>query len=162
MRYASSIIALALLSGCQELDAPAATTPLDEAFFRCEVQPVLTKSCGAFACHGDAERYYTIFSRNRLRFGGGEEERNAQMREQERAFNYQATSAQVDPEQPDQSWLLLKPLDEQVGGYFHGGETQFGMGDVFTDPEDPDLETLREWVLGATAPSDCVEPGSNQ
>jgi hypothetical protein len=162
-RLAQVLAALGLLGGCQaDLDAAAAPADLDEAFFRCRVQPVLTKYCATFACHGDARRPYRLFARNRLRYGGTESDRNAFLRVAEQEANFAATVAFVDPARPDESLLTSKPLEEAAGGSFHRGAKIFRMGDVFVDAEDRELAVLREWTLGAMEDPLCVEPGSDQ
>ncbi len=158
------VFGLALfLVGCQSglTDEAPYSNKLDEAYFRCRVQPILTKSCGALACHGDVARYYHIFSRNRLRFGFPEEQRNAQLSVQERAFNYNATRAIVDGASPQNSYLLLKPLESSEGGYYHGGATRFKKGNVFLNRDDPDYKTLEKWVNGEKEDPACIEPGSD-
>lgn len=155
-----SALALPLL-GCRgDLRDEKALVALDEAYFRCRVQPVLTKSCGAFACHGDGRRYFRLFGRNRLRSAGSEEERNAFMRAEERSFNFDSARAMVDAEHPDKSLLLLKPLDSKSGGYYHGA-LDFGTSNVFINKDDPDYKTLEAWVGGAKEDPACVEPGSD-
>lgn len=156
------IAALSLLAGCAgDLADPAELPPLDEPFFRCEVQPIMTRSCGAFACHGDGERYLRIFGRNRLRLDGDESTRNALMSDAERAHNFDAVRAYVDLSAPEDSLLLAKALDQQAGGNYHGGATEFDQGDVFLDTDDPDYQTLLSWIEGATQDPSCIEPGSN-
>jgi len=134
----------------------------DEAYFRCKVQPILTKNCSAFACHGSAARYFHFFARNRLRLGGTEAQRNAALRPEERAYNFDAARAYIDDSAPDQSYLLLKPLQGSEGGYYHGGETLFNKGNVFASKEDPEFKILSAWVLGAKEEDQqCIEPGSD-
>lgn len=158
----AGIVAVALCAGCAgDLDNPAELAPLDEPFFRCEVQPLMTRSCGAFACHGDGERYMRIFGRNRLRLDGDESTRNALMSDAERAHNFDAVRAYVDASSPADSLLLNKALDEDAGGYYHGGATEFDRGDVFLSTDDPDYQTLLAWIEGATQDPACIEPGSN-
>ncbi|MCA9625618.1 MAG: hypothetical protein KDE53_19750 [Caldilineaceae bacterium] len=162
MRRALPLFAMLASAGCQSgLTDGAELASLDEAYFRCKVQPVVTKSCSMFVCHGDARRYYKVFGRNRLRYGLSEDERNATMTDVERRFDFDATRAQVDLEDPESSFLLLKPLDEAAGGYFHGGATEFGQGDVFLSREEQDFQTILAWVKGATEDPTCIEPGSD-
>ncbi len=78
----------------------------------------------------------------------------------ERRFDFDATRAQVNREEPSQSLLLLKPLDESAGGYFHGGATEYGLGDVYLTKDDPDYQVLLDWAAGAREQPDCSEPGS--
>lgn len=154
--------ALLLGFGCQgELTADANVATLDEPFFRCRVQPVLTKNCSAFACHGDAKRYFRVYARNRLRLGGNEAERNALLRDTERAFNFASASGFVDQAHADESLLVKKPLDEKAGGYYHGGAELFGKGDVFGSRQDAELEVLANWIRGKKEDAACIEPGSD-
>ena len=157
-------IAALIAPGCQGglRDPLPLSASLDEAYFRCNVQPILTKSCAAYACHGSSVRYFKLFGRNRLRLGGTIAKLNAPMSAAERAWNYDAARALVDPASPDTTLLLLKPLEGSAGGYFHGGATFFGQGNVFPDRKDPDYVVLEKWVHGTKAEDPaCVEPGSN-
>jgi hypothetical protein len=151
-----------LLAGCQSFDQPRALDALDEPYFRCRVQPVMAKSCATFACHGDGRRFYRVYARNRLRLGGDETTRNAQLSAEERAANFESAIALIDVEAPLQSFLVLKPLELAAGGYYHRGAVIFGQGNVFSDRSDPDFQTLVNWVGGAKENASCVEPGSDQ
>jgi hypothetical protein len=157
-------IAMLWIGGCVQGDLTASKAPaaLDRAYFDCKVQPVLTKSCAMFVCHGDGRRFFRIYARNRLRLGGAERDRNAFLRADEREANYLAARAMVDAEDSSQSLLLLKPLQESAGGYFHGGETKYGAGDVFATTDDADYAVLKAWVDGATDDPSCIEPGSDR
>lgn len=140
---------------------PLPVEALDEAFFRCRAQPVITKTCAQLACHGDPERYYVVYSRNRLRMSDLEKERNAFLTDDERLANYLGSVALAVPGDPEGSLLLQKPLDLAVGGRFHRGAELYGGGDVFQDPEnDPDWLTLVDWIEGEVEDPACIEPGS--
>ncbi len=152
----------AALAGCQVADPPRQPAALDEPYFRCRVQPVLAKSCAAFACHGDGRRFFRVYARNRLRLGGDEAGRNARLSDGERAANFASARAFVDAQDPAHSLLLQKPLEMAAGGYFHRGAEIFGGGNVFATRDDPDWRTLDKWVGGATDDPACVEPGSDQ
>lgn len=163
MRRRAVFLIFAALAGlgCRgDLKDEQPLAALDEPYFRCRVQPVLTKSCGAFACHGDGRRYFKVFGRNRLRSAGTEEQRNAFMRPEEGSFNFDSARAMVDISQPDQSLLLLKPLNTKAGGYYHGA-LDYGASNVFINKDDPDYKTLVAWVGGAKEDPACVEPGSD-
>jgi len=157
--FGVALLALGCNTGLTD-EAPY-SEKLDEAYFRCRVQPILTKSCAALACHGDIKRYYHLFSRNRMRLSGGEEQRNAQLSAQERAFNYNATRAIVNVETPNDSYLLLKPLESTAGGYYHGGATRYDKGNIYLNRDDPDFKTLEKWVNGEKEDPACIEPGSD-
>ncbi len=156
------LMVVALVAGCvADLGGTGTEARADEAYFRCRVQPVLTKSCSALLCHGDPQRYFRVYARNRLRLGGTEATRNAFLRDEERAFNFASARAFLDARDPGTSFLLMKPLDQVAGGYYHGGATKFGKGDVFTSPSDADYKTLVAWASGQTEDPTCVEPGSD-
>ncbi|MEP7122560.1 MAG: hypothetical protein ABJE95_16680 [Byssovorax sp.] len=167
----------ALVSACQSglTDPAPLSSSLDEAYFRCKVQPILTKSCAAYACHGSSVRYFKLFARNRLRLGGTIAKLNAPMTAGERSWNYDSARSMVDLADPDSSYLLLKPLDGKAGGlvldgtgqvgqggYYHGGATFFDKGNVFLTRTDPDFIVLNKWAHGEKAEDQaCTEPGSD-
>ncbi|MEZ4401925.1 MAG: hypothetical protein R3B06_17985 [Kofleriaceae bacterium] len=162
MRRGRAVVVGVALAGCQGgLDAPRAPVALDRPYFDCRVQPVLTKYCAALACHGDADRFFTVFARNRLRLDGDEAQRNGFLGLDERDVNFAAAAALVDPEDVDASPLVRKPLAQAAGGAFHVGATRFGGADVFADTTDPDYQILSQWLHGATEVATCQEPGSN-
>ncbi len=162
MLLGSIVLALGAASACRtDLEAPVAPPALDEAWFRCRVQPVLAKSCAMHACHGDGRRYFRVFARNRLRLDAtGEAQRNAPLTAAERTANFDSAVALVDPADPEASMLLRKPLAPALGGYYHRGAELFGGGDVWTDEQDPDLAAVRDWIHGKKEDPACVEPGS--
>lgn len=157
------------LAACQpDFNIPVSAATVDEPYFRCRVQPVLTKTCGMFACHGgDGQngtnaRYFRLYGRSRLRWPDiTEAQRNSTMTAQERTANLVAARALIDVNNLDQSLLLMKPLDQAAGGYFHRGAELYGQGDVFLSTDDPDFRVLSAWVHGAKDVSTCIEPGSN-
>jgi hypothetical protein len=162
MRAIPVLAALSLaLGACTQADPPAPVPQVDEAYFRCKVQPVVTKWCSSFACHGDARRYFHVFARNRLRAGGTESERNAPLTDAEREANFEAARAMLG-QGGDPGMLLLKPLEQDAGGYFHRGATLFGGGNVFSSQDDPEYQVLVQWASGAKEDPACIEPGSTQ
>jgi hypothetical protein len=152
---------LAVPTGCAKGVGETAPLPdLDEPFFRCHVRPVLVKGCAGFACHGKTERYFRIVGRNRLRLKAAEEERNSALSTQEAAFDFDSARAYVNESAPESSWLLMKPLDQKAGGYYHGGAILFSGGDVFLSKDEPDYQVLLGWARGAKETAECIEPGS--
>lgn len=114
-----------------------------------------------FGCHGDPDRYYTLYGRNRLRIDEEDESlRNAFLTEQERATNFAATRVLTDPDHPEDSVLLRKALDQEAGGWYHRGAVIFGQGDVFLDPDEPDYQVILSWISGEKEDPTCIEPGS--
>ncbi len=155
--------ALAAIVACaSDLHESMPLAPLDEAYFRCRVQPVLARSCSQLACHGDSRRFFRIFARNRLRSDGAESERDAPMRDEERRANFDAARAMVDTGDIERSLLFAKPLDARAGGTFHRGAEIFGGGNVFVSRDEPDFMTLRAWTRGEREEPSCAEPSSSQ
>ena len=125
MRWLLFVLLTAPL-GCAQfgLDAEVEPSePLDERYFEVCVQPILTKSCAAFVCHGDGGRPYRLYAPNRLRLGRTERERAKPFRDpedpeqdekgrRELRVNYVGSMAIVNREDPDESVLLRKPLDQ--------------------------------------------------
>lgn len=143
------------LTACTDVNPPAPQAQVDEAFFRCDVQPVVTKWCSSFACHGDARRYFHVFARNRLRAQGTEAERNAPLTREEMTANFESARAMIAND-----LFTKKPLEQDAGGYFHRGATLFGEGNVFANESDPQWRVLSDWAGGKKEDPACVEPGS--
>jgi hypothetical protein len=160
--------AVVALGGCEKGLTDAAPLPeLDEAYFRCHVQPILSKNCATFACHGTPERYYRLYARNRLRYGiAGEHERNSLLRPEERKHNYDATRAFVDVDEAEGSLILRKPLESDAGGLYHGA-TKIGMSNVWPDMTVTEYKTVYKWIKGEKeldpkCGCNCNEPGELQ
>jgi hypothetical protein len=159
------LVTAATLVGCQAGLTDDAPLPkeLDEAFFRCHVQPVLTKNCSMFACHGTPERYFRLYARNRLRYGiASESQRNSFLNQGERQLNYNAARAFIDLNVVDNSLLLKKPLELDAGGYYHGA-TLLGTSNVFARIDDSEYKILVKWASGEKETNQsCTEPGSGE
>jgi hypothetical protein len=156
---ATLLIAIACTQANVETDPPE----LDFAAFRCRVQPVLVKQCAAPACHGNGDRYFRLYARNRLRFGVGDLERASPLTEAEVRANYDAARALVTGlGAAEDSMLVKKPLEEEAGGYYHGATQTFRTQgyNVFVDQADPEYEIIRDWALGDVADPNCTDPGA--
>jgi YVTN family beta-propeller protein len=69
--------------------------------------------------------------------------------------NFQSALQLVVPDHPESSWLLRHPLAPEAGGHpFHSGGRQFESKD------DPDWQTLSEWVRG-TPPAAAPDAASH-
>lgn len=157
-----AVLAVAAVVACaSDLHDPKPLATLDEAYFRCRVQPVLARSCSQLACHGDSRRFFRVFARNRLRSGGAESERDVPMRDEEVRANFDAARAMIDEGDVELSLFFTKPLDARAGGAFHRGAEIFGGGNVFLSRDEPDYMTLRAWVRGAREDRSCIEPESS-
>lgn len=157
------LVATMVLGGCQSgLDDKAPLPSLDEAYFRCKVQPILTKNCSMFACHGTPERAFRLYARNRLRFGIADKAQvGSFLTDDERKLNFEAARAFVDTSSKDLSWLLKKPLEADAGGYYHGA-TKLGTSNVFENEKNAEYQVLVKWVNGEKGDPTCIEDGSDQ
>lgn len=145
------------MAGC--VTNPVAIADLDPAFHRCQVQPVFDNSCATLACHGDVRRPFHVFTRNRLRLVGPDTDRNLPLTEAEMAANFDNARG-FAADTPEQSWLLLKPLEQSAGGYFHIGKERFGGADVWTSTEEAGYQQVLAWLRGAKEDPECVALGS--
>ena len=114
---------------------------LDFEYFKTQVQPVfLMKRTGytrCVVCHS----------------GGGEAgflqplaPGATTWNDEQSRKNFEAASRLVMPGQPMKSRLLTHPLEPKAGGdEFHNGGRQF------TSQDDPQFQTLANWVTGKTA-----------
>ena len=157
MRLALALTCCVFCFGC--VDNPTWSPELDPAFHRCEVQPVFDHSCSTLACHGDAKRPFHVFTRNRLRLTGDMTDLNQLLTEAEIVANYDNARG-FAADRPEESWLLLKPLEQGAGGYFHVGKERFEGPDVWTSRDDPGYQRVLAWLRGDKADPECIAPGS--
>jgi hypothetical protein len=153
---------------CKPSEGPVALPALDMSYFKCDVEPILDRGCSMMGCHGtDTGRYLRVYSRGRLRnseivdrvgsclatgtvdlqeAGSGTVMCEGWLphtaTEWQKNFD-SARSFMLGVSAPEQSELLLQPV---VGGRPHVGVH------LFTE-SDPDYQTLRAWLGGATRPT---------
>ena len=149
---------------------PIALPNLDVNYYRCKVEPIFDRGCAMMGCHGtattDMSRAFRVFARGRRRNSetappmclesmpvdldkagsgttmchGWTAHTTAEWQK-----NYDSARAQMlGLTNPDQSDLLSQPV---VGGKAHTGVH------VFASTADPDYQTIRAWLTGATLPS---------
>ena len=156
MHTAIAVAIVAIASACQTDDELA--PDLDEAYFRCRVEPVLDERCSMLECHGDDVRPFRIYTRNRLRLDADPVQLNLPITDDELAVNYDNALA-FTAGAPEDAFLVRKPLDEAAGGYFHQGRELYGDGDVFASTEDPGYQILLAWIEGETEDPACTYVG---
>ncbi len=137
---AGSLRAKRQAEASQPVSSSTASASLNYEFFKTKVQPILlAKRPGharCVACHAVKN---TAFRLQPLSPG------SATWNEQESRKNFEAVQRVVVPGNLE-SILLIHPLTEQAGGdFFHSG------GKHFDSQNDPAWQTLKAWVLGATA-----------
>lgn len=156
MRPAAILAALAACTqgGLGELGEP---TEVDQSFFRCNVQPLLSARCAFTACHGTDERPLRIYAEQKLRLGIDWVDYETPLTDAERAANFRVARDFVARGPGDADLLADKPLDVAAGGLFHRGKDLFGSDDVFLDRDDPGYRIMSSFIAGETADPGCVE-----
>ncbi len=155
-------------SECKPPEGPVALPALDMSYFKCNVEPIFDRGCAMMGCHGtDEGRYFRVYARGRLRNSEIVDRVNSCLEtgtvnlqlagsgtvmcegwlphtasEWQKNFD-SARSFMLGVTAPEQSELLLQPV---VGGRPHVGVH------LFTE-SDPDYQTIRAWLGGATLPS---------
>ncbi|MCA9673733.1 MAG: hypothetical protein H6709_09675 [Kofleriaceae bacterium] len=138
----------ALTSGCTVVENaadPGAIPSLDEARFRCGVEPILARDCSYAACHGAAGTPLRVYTVGRLRAGPSAtiDDRLMPMTDAEHHANYQSAVAfAFGGVSPDDNFLLRKALPAEDGGFEHKG------GAIFSGLDDPRAVALHTWLSG--------------
>ena len=150
---------LLLSTACVQegIDRPAEPqTTLDQHFFRCRVQPLLTKSCAFMDCHGNDERPLRIYAEQRFRLDVDWLDYETPITDAELDANFRVITGFTDADNASHSLLSEKPLDARFGGRYHRGRDLYGVDDVFLSREEDDYKTLRSFAGGMSESSDCV------
>ena len=134
-----AILSLAGLGSQQPAAAPVSSVSLDFEFFKTRVQPIfVAKRPGharCIACHGSG----TSLRLQPLSPG------STAWSDEESRKNFEAVRRVVQPGNAN-SRLLVHPLDEKAGGdFYHSG------GKHWSSQDEPEWQTLKNWVLGQTA-----------
>ena len=124
-------------------NASPATVPLDYGFFVQRVMPVLgakgPDGAACVYCHAT----HTIFRLNPPPKQGDYSE--AQLRE-----NYRSALKVVDPDNPENSLILRKPLSTaEVEGTLGTGTLAHGGGQRWNGADHPAYKTILDWIRGA-------------
>jgi YVTN family beta-propeller protein len=110
----------------------------DFEIYRKRVEPIFLKQrpghARCYSCHTLSNRVFRLET-----LSPGATDWTAEQSQK----NFQSALQLIVPGHPESSWLLLHPLAPEAGGHpFHSGGRQFESKD------DPDWQTLLEWVLG--------------
>lgn len=140
-------LAAALVGGCAPLDNPYLPYPEpDFGEFVADVQPVVEESCASLGCHGNDQRQLSLYAVDYMRAtqSAGAPIDVERLGDDELFWNYDALRMRLlDETDAEQSYLLLKCLDPELGGIRHDG----GMV-VFSSREDPGFLALWAWIEG--------------
>ena len=145
----SIVIAFACAgAACETVTNDSASNPaltLDEAVFRCKVEPILARQCSFNACHGNAGSPLRIYTPGKLRAAppADIDAAIAPLTDAEHHANFlSAAGFNFNIAAVDDNWLLRKPLPSGEGGYAHKG------GVIYTGGSDPQYSTIRGWLTG--------------
>lgn len=139
----ASFVAAQSAESATRQDASASTQSVDFEFFKTRIEPIFLKRrpghARCYACHasGTGPQYLVKMSPGSS-FWAEEQSRK----------NFENVSNLVNPEDPMNSRFLIHPLSPLAGGdtnFAHGGGRQF------ESKEDPDWQTIAEWVRGQKA-----------
>ncbi|MEX2583119.1 MAG: hypothetical protein WD766_07585 [Gemmatimonadota bacterium] len=127
---------------------PTVLDTLDFAYYRDRVEPILLRDRGGFGpsvsacvtCHVKSHTPMPLEPLN-VRADG-----SVYWTEEQSRRNYAVLASLVTPGAPEQSRFLRQPLERDAGGSsFHVG------GKFWTSTDDPEWQTIAEWVRRATA-----------
>ncbi len=149
--FRASGLALAL-TACVGVDNPPVPSPaagLDEAIFRCSVEPILARQCSFNACHGNAGSPLRVYTPGKLRAlpAATIDDAIAPLTDAEHHANFQSAAGfNFGITAVEDNFLLRKPIPAIQGGYEHTGGVIFPTGGL-----DPQYDTIRNWLLGRGA-----------
>ncbi|HEY4181096.1 MAG TPA: hypothetical protein VGM90_29835 [Kofleriaceae bacterium] len=146
MRFAGLLLVV-VTSGCSvtpgTLDIPNANPQV----FEDTVYPVLLADCAFNACHGNRDRFFSVFGPGRERLDPNTAEYDP-VTPYELAHSYtRAESMLYDEEGPGFSLFVRKPIPLALGGAGHKGDDLYG-GTVYSSIDDPHYLALYRWATG--------------
>jgi hypothetical protein len=144
---------IAAVIGCSPVSNDTASDPaksLDEAVFRCKVEPVLAKYCSYNACHGIAGTSgqgaaLRVYTPGKLRAipPANFDALVAALTEDEHHANFESASGfSWNTATVEDNFLLRKPLPATLGGYEHQG------GPIWGSTTDPNYVAIHDWLAG--------------
>ncbi|HEX4449842.1 MAG TPA: hypothetical protein VH143_03175 [Kofleriaceae bacterium] len=146
-----ALCVLGALAACTDVVNSPGTDPstkLDEAVFRCNVQPILARQCSYLACHGQAGTALRVYTPGKLRATPAQslDDLIAPLTDDEQHGNFtSAAGFAVTAPSADDNWLLKKPLPASAGGFEHAG------GAIYTGTSDSQYQAIRAWLAGSGA-----------
>jgi hypothetical protein len=126
--------------------APDGIPALDEAVFRCNVEPELARDCSYLGCHGNAGMALRVYASGKLRATepASLDARITPLTDDEHRANFLSAQAfGFGGVGPDDNWLLRKAMPADAGGYEHEG------GAIFTGWDDARAVAIHDWLAGA-------------
>jgi hypothetical protein len=142
--------ALAAAAGCTTPDGSFAVPRPDPVTFEQKAYPILLADCAYGGCHGDPERFFSVYGPGRTRLVAGTPPYDPATAE-ELAISYaRASSMLLSPDGVRRGPLLRKPLAVAAGGAGHRGDDPWGSA-IYATKRDPRWEALFFWAITAEA-----------
>ena len=140
---------LGVVAGACAFNAPSALSPVppDRAMFDDVVYPLLLRDCGFNGCHGSSGRFFRIYGPGRARLGEATPTELATAEEIEASYR-RASSMLGSAGRPEDTLLVRKPLEVDVGGAPHMGIDMHGR-DVYASVDDEGYAILLTWARTA-------------
>ena len=144
-------VAVVVVAGaCDYGDDPTPPVPADPVVFENEVYPILLADCGFPGCHGNTERFFSVFGPGRTRLDPDTRPYDPPTpRELALSFT-RARSMLTSPDGPRRAPLLRKPLAVPAGGSGHAGDDPWGAS-IYSSKADPRYEALFFWAIAGEA-----------
>ncbi len=146
MLRALSLVALALVSCGDVVNDPAIdpATQLDEAVFKCRVEPILARQCSYNACHGNPGSALRVYTPGKLRATPAAtiDDAIAPLTAAEEHANFTSAAGFSLGTVSADNYLLRKPLPSAAGGFEHKG------GAIYSGPSDPQYLAIAAWLTG--------------
>ena len=129
--------------GAQATEAWVALAPLPSPeVFATQAVPLLERRCADGGCHGDGERFFSLYARGRRRLDPAETFRPTPLTPAELSADYDAALGFLDAPEAEATTLFRKALGELA----HGG------GVVFSHRADPEAQLLARALRSGGAP----------
>lgn len=143
MRWLCILLACWLGSACSEApEDDVAVAWLDYEVYVEDVQPILATYCGNPACHGNADRAFSLYSAGNWRANATDLYLPTPLSEDELMHGF-VTSCVLASEaaSPEETLLLTKALGA-------GAKTYHGGGEIFLGTSDRSYRVILEWLQG--------------
>jgi len=131
-------------SGLVQTSASATPRPADVESFRKTVEPIFMRDRGGTMA-GYAACVMCHTWQTSLRFDLETPANDAGWSAEQSQKNFEMITQLVNTRTPENSWLLLKPLEPKAGGLGHTG------GTYWTSRDDPEFQTVLKWIRSLPA-----------
>lgn len=139
------LVVVTALAACTDPTTDLTIPAADPTVFRTSVYPLLLRDCGFPACHGNPNRFFSVFGPGRVRLDPKTGLYDPAT-PYELAHSYtRARSMLLSPDGPASSLLLRKPIPLAQGGAGHKGNDPWG-NTVYPNVDDPRFVVIYRWA----------------